>query len=902
MTAADLLAKNGIKPESTAPGCYRTTCPRCSPERRKADVKCLSVLIEAESACWNCFHCGWSGPEKGSGNGADRSELPHHLYRDDDGVVRFRKVRNRKGRQPKCWFEYPTANGGWTKKKKDAKQPEKIDTQILYRRDEIKKAIADGRIICCVEGEKNADDLWHLGIAATTSAHGAHDPKLKQRAKWYRSHSEQLAGADIVVLNDNDAPGYAHAEATCSRSLGVAKRVRRLDLAQHWPDMPTKADVSDWLAFGHTREELEALIASAPDYAPAVQEQAAAPPQAPTNGIDDDAELEKLARMALLDYDRARKEAGKKLGISRLSTLDLMVKGKRAELGLVVEKPTPPLYEHWKVTAADDPVDGAILLRAIKEVIRRYVFMTDDQAVAVALWVIFSWLHHRMTRSPILFVTSAEKESGKTTLLGVLNLLVYRALQSVSISGPALFRSITKWGPTFVLDETDTSFVKNDDLREVVNSGWTRGQGVVRCHPETHEPEVFPAFAPKVVAMKGRKLDDTTLSRSIIITMKRAVPSNPDEHVADFNYLDNETFARLRSQLMRWAADNVEAIAKATPEIPPGFHNRRRANWKSLLAIAEACGGEWKTAAWKAAKAIETVADTFEASISVQLLQAIKAAFEARIEAPRNSDRIKSEDLVDELIKDLTAPWATYNKGKPISQRQVAGLLKGYDIKPKVIRLEDGSTPRGYLLEWFLDAFERHCASEASAQTADLHPGSATSATDLFSKDISRFSSATSQNDVADKKDGKSCDFKDVAHVADGEGGPATNAAWERLRSACEQSDAVAAESRGSDKRGRLGSPLDYHGPVVAVPEQPPDTLDEHGAPVDERQAEPGPGLGEVRHHELAKWCRRWEAEGEDPADLEDALRNTVREEVDAGVDIEREVAAVIAIVRAGRS
>jgi hypothetical protein len=289
-----------------------------------------------------------------------------------------------------------------------------------------------------------------------------------------------------------------------------------------------------------------------------------------------------------------------------------------------------------------------------------------------------------------------------------------RPLQSVDISGPALFRSITKWQPTLIVDEADDTLADNPDLRSVINSGWTRGQGVIRCHPDTHEPELFSTFAPKIVAMKGRNLPDTTLSRSIIITMKPRRASDPKEHAADFNHLDNETFARLRSQLMRFAADNVEAIATATPEIPLGFHNRRRANWKPLMAIAEACGGEWKTAAWAAALAIEAVADTFDPSIGVELLRTINVAFGARANEPKNHDRIKSVDLINELVVDATAPWATYNRGKPISERQVAGLLKPYEIKPRTIRLDDGTnkgtTAKGYLLEWFTDVFARFCA------------------------------------------------------------------------------------------------------------------------------------------------------------------------------------------------
>jgi hypothetical protein len=828
MTIAELLAKHGIKLESTAPGRHYTTCPRCSKDRSKQKEKCLGVTIDNEGVRWGCNHCGWTGPEKGSGERPTKIEITYN-YHDADGLLLFQKVRNPPGFKARFYCRRPDGNGRWINNTKDISKP-------LYRLPEIIEAIKAGREVALVEGEKDANNLWALDIPATCNFDGALDviKSPNGKPKWKVEYSEALRGADLSVFNDNDPPGFAHADVICRMSNGVAKRVRRLDLKNDWPEIPPKGDVSDWLAAGGTPEKLKALIAAAPDYASPEQQPPGQPPP------DDDAELEKLARMATLDYERARKDAGKLLGISRLALLDTLVKAKRLALGLA--GPTPPLYEHWKVTPADDPVEGAILLGELKEAIQRYVFMSEDQVVAAALWLMFSWLHDHMTHSPILFVTSAERDSGKTTLLGVLNFLTCRGLQSVSITGPALFRSITKWQPTLIVDEADNAFVANLDLRDVINAGWTRGQGIPRCDPVTHEVAIFNAFAPKIVAMKGRNVPDTTLSRAIVITMKPRRAANPKEHVADFDHLDNETFARLRAQLMRWAADTVEAIAKATPEIPPGFQNRRRANWKPLLAIAELVG--WKTAAWAAAKAIERIADTFDASISVELLQAVKAIFAARISAPRNSDRIKSEDLVDQLIADATAPWATYNKGKPISQRQVAGLLKGYEIRPKVIRLDDGSTPRGYLLEWFIDAFDRFCEAQQSAEAADPPSRSATSATDLFSKDFSRFSSATSQNDVADKKDGKASNINDVAHVADGEGGA-----------------------------GITSTPLDYYGPVVEVPDMGPDPFDQHGNPV-------APGLSEARRRELADWWRKGWAAGGDPEELADALRMVLREEM----------------------
>ena len=184
------------------------------------------------------------------------------------------------------------------------------NTKILYRADEVAEAIEAGRTICVAEGEKDCDNLWRIGIPATCNAHGASDDSKKP--KWYVAHSEQLRGADLIVLNDNDAPGYAHADTVCKLSLGIAKRVRRLDLKVDWPDIPPKGDVSDWLAVGgeHTAEKLKALIEAAPDYVPAdtaKRSRAGPDPSEPSDPpIDEDAELERLARMSECAISSAR--------------------------------------------------------------------------------------------------------------------------------------------------------------------------------------------------------------------------------------------------------------------------------------------------------------------------------------------------------------------------------------------------------------------------------------------------------------------------------------------------------------------------------------------------------------------------------------------------------------------
>jgi Protein of unknown function (DUF3631) len=595
--------------------------------------------------------------------------------------------------------------------------------KVPYRLPEL-IAAAPTMPIYIVEGEKDVDNLAKIGFVATCNSEGADNGNGN---KWTADINAHFTGRHVYIIPDNDAQGRTHAQHVARQLDSVAASVRIVEL----PGLPLKGDVSDWLERDSAGVKLAKIAAVAPLWEPGAGK---------SGTLCDERAIAELAGLSRLEYAKRRKSAAEAIGIG-VGELDRIVAVERGD-GKEKE-PAAALYEHWNVEATSEPVDTAILLRAIKEAVRRYVFVSDDQAVAVTLWLVFSWLHEHegaVTHSPILYVTSAEKDSGKSTLLGVLNFLAHRSLQSVDISGPALFRSIAKWQPTLIVDEADDALADNPDLRSVVNSGWTRGQGVIRCHPDTHEPELFSTFAPKIVAMKGRNLPDTTLSRAIVIGMKPRRASDPNEHAADFNHIDNETFARLRSQLLRWTADNAAVLAKTAPEILPGFHNRRRANWVPLLAIAEAGGGDWKKAAWQAALAIEAVADTFDPSIGVELLRTIKTVFDAREKSKdsitlANKHRISSAGLVAELIADQTAPWATYNKGKPISQRQVAGLLKPYGIKPGTVRFDDGTrdgtTAKGYLLEWFADVFGRFY-TPSSPQNQN---SSVTSVTSLISHD-----------------------------------------------------------------------------------------------------------------------------------------------------------------------
>jgi hypothetical protein len=702
MTIIELLAKHDIKLASTAPGRHYTTCPQCSSKRSEAhhDSKVLGVTIEADgSVRWGCNHCGWTGPEKGSGERQER-QLTSHVYRDKDGAVRFRKVRNVPGREPKCWFERPDGKDGWVNPKKAPKHWPKLDTSILYRVNEVAKAIADGRVIACVEGEKDADNLWALGVVATCNAHGASEPG--KRPKWTKAHSEQLAGADIVVLNDNDAAGYEHADATCRLSLGLAKRVRRLDLAPHWPDISKGGDISDWLALGHTREELVTLIDSAPDYvAAAANNESATTASGNGAAINDDAEIERLARLAPLDYERERKEAGKRLGISRLALLDALVKAKRAELGLdggddgkqghAISFAEP---EPWPT-----PVNGDELLGAIAAAIRTHVVMSDAARDACALWVAHTYLLDRMMITPRLAIRSPTKGCGKTTLLDVVGQLVFRPLPAANCSASSIFRVVEGFRPCLLIDEADTFLRDNDELRGILNSGHRRGGAVLRNVGDDHEPRSFATYAACAIALIGQ-LPGTLADRSVTIDLVRR---KADEAVEPFRFDRVEHLVVLARKLARWAADNAEAIADVEPQMPSGLYNRAADNWRGLLAIATVAGGDWLARGHRAALQGADL-DIDEASRLELLLGDIRDVFDKLVS---DKDRISSAHMIEGLVEIVPRPWAEYGRsGKAITQNKLARLLKPLGIAPQKVRIGT-ETPNGYQRHQFNDAWER---------------------------------------------------------------------------------------------------------------------------------------------------------------------------------------------------
>ena len=157
--------------------------------------------------------------------------------------------------------------------------------------------------------------------------------------------------------------------------------------------------------------------------------------------------------------------------------------------------------------------------RGLRRAVRRVP--SDAEHVAVTLWIAHTYAAPAAYCTPRLAIQSAEKQSGKTRLLEVLDLLVANPKQVAHISEAALFRSIDRGPVTILFDETDAIFgpkASNDheDLRALLNMGYRRGATVPRCVGPRNEVHDFTTFAPVALAGIGA-LPDTIEDRSIIV-------------------------------------------------------------------------------------------------------------------------------------------------------------------------------------------------------------------------------------------------------------------------------------------------------------------------------------------------------------------------------------------------
>jgi hypothetical protein len=167
-----------------------------------------------------------------------------YSYKDRNGTLLYEVLRYppRPNKPKPLSVRRPNGNGGWIWNLIG------FERRIPYRWPELSQF--PHATIFFTEGEKDCDLVWSLDFCATTIAFN----------KWTDECVEALRGRDIIVLQDNDEAGIKRAQEAARQLHGVANTLRVVLL----PGLPDRGDISDWLAMGHRKEELERICFDAP--------------------------------------------------------------------------------------------------------------------------------------------------------------------------------------------------------------------------------------------------------------------------------------------------------------------------------------------------------------------------------------------------------------------------------------------------------------------------------------------------------------------------------------------------------------------------------------------------------------------------------------------------------------
>jgi hypothetical protein len=165
-------------------------------------------------------------------------------YKDGDSNLLYQNCRlDPKDFRQRC----PDGKGGW-----DWKLDRLQGRRVLYRLPEL-LSLPDATVFI-TEGEKDTDNVINIGYCATTVA--SH--------KWTDECVKALVDRDCWILEDNDKPGRKNAIDAAKALYGIARSIRIIQL----PGLNEGGDISDWLAAGHTNQELEDVCYATPLWEP----------------------------------------------------------------------------------------------------------------------------------------------------------------------------------------------------------------------------------------------------------------------------------------------------------------------------------------------------------------------------------------------------------------------------------------------------------------------------------------------------------------------------------------------------------------------------------------------------------------------------------------------------------
>ncbi len=243
----------------------------------------------------------------------------------------------------------------------------------------------------------------------------------------------------------------------------------------------------------------------------------------------------------------------------------------------------------WRYSDIRRYLDGETIqpgsvFTAIHDLFKSYVdFRSDIESHLLTLWTIGTYFYTMFPAYPYLAL-NGPKNSGKSTVMRVLQPLAFNMITTSDPTGPSMFRLIHQTSCTVGIDEAERYHNPKDpgmqQIRQLLNSGYKQGMPAIRVTGDDLKPQAFDVYSPKILAaIMG--LEDILASRCIAIPMRRTTRKMPS-FPPDFDG------AVLRHQLYTLALTHYQTVYRNYFERPElhKLHNRSGELWSPLVALA----------------------------------------------------------------------------------------------------------------------------------------------------------------------------------------------------------------------------------------------------------------------------------------------------------------------------
>jgi len=332
-----------------------------------------------------------------------------------------------------------------------------------------------------------------------------------------------LADFDYIALKDRECyvcfdSDYRENPSVSKASARLAEHLSRKDAQVRIVYLPSgergeKVGVDDYLAQGHTVDELKAL---------------AAPVERKEDNDQTDEVFASHFNLDGLWLEVQKLDGGYAFAhINSSGGVALSSEAVSGKLRLMPRRlPEVDRQPLSIVGLPDETIQEARLLKPVelydkvKSHTKKFVDLAELDLDLCTMYVLFTWFYRKVnTVAYLRFLADTGK--GKTRGKKVIgDLCFYPLYASGASSFSGIARTQQQWRGTLVIDEADFAGEKENQITKYLNLGFERGQYyILSDKQDPRSQDYFDAFSPKVLAMREPFHDNATEGRLLSITM-----------------------------------------------------------------------------------------------------------------------------------------------------------------------------------------------------------------------------------------------------------------------------------------------------------------------------------------------------------------------------------------------